>query len=121
MGELADQLQAEALELVLLNQLVKVDREQFKGDADMIAKNETIVQMNNIHFVILVLLFQMLQDFNLLLGLSMETGLVADHFQCHVDVVLVVVSFHHLAKAALANDFEYFVAVGHVVMDDVDV
>ena len=58
MGKLANQLQTEALKLVLFNQLVKVDGEQFKGDADMIAENKTIVQMNNIHLVILVLFFQ---------------------------------------------------------------
>lgn len=121
MGKLADQLQAEALELILLDQLIQVDGEQLEGDADVVAEDEAIVQVNDVHLIVLVLLFEVLEDFDLLLGLPMKTRLIANHFQCHVDVVLVVVGFHHLTETALADDFEHLVAVGHVVVDDVDV
>ena len=42
MGKLLHQGQAEALELVLLDQLVEVDAEKFKGEADMISEGKVV-------------------------------------------------------------------------------
>ena len=51
----------------------------------------------------------------------METRLITNHLQRHVDMVLVIVGFHYLAETAFANDFEYFVAVGHVVVNNMNI
>jgi hypothetical protein len=42
MSEFADELQAEALKLILLNQFVEVDVEELKDDAHVIPKHEII-------------------------------------------------------------------------------
>ena len=56
MGELAHQLQTETLKFVLFDELVEVDREQFESDAHVIAKDETVVQVDDVHLIVLVLL-----------------------------------------------------------------
>ena len=121
MGKLAHKLQTEALKLVFLYQLVEVDREELERDADVVTEDETVVQVNHVHLVVLVLFLEMFQDLYLLLSLTVKTWLIANHLERHVDVVLMVVGLHHLAKAALANDFEHLVAVGDVVVDNMNV
>ena len=106
MGKFAHQLQTEALKLVLLYQLVEVDGEEFERDADVVAEDEAIVQVDHIHLVVLILLLEVFEDLDLLLGLSVKARLVAHHLERHVDVVLVVVSLHYLAEAALAQDLQ---------------
>ena len=121
MGKLADQLETESLKLVLLDQFVQVDGQQFEGDAHVIAEDKTVVQVNNVHLVVLVLLLEVLEDLDLLLGLAVKPRLIPHHFQRHVHVILVVVSFDYLAKTSLADHFKHFVAIGHVIVDDVNV
>lgn len=120
-GKLADQLEAEPLELILLNEFVEVDGEELKRDANVIAEDEAVMEVDDVHLIVLVLLLEMLQDLDFFLSLPVKARLIPHHFERHVDVVLVVVSLDHLPEAALANDFEHFVAVGDVVVDDVDV
>ena len=68
-GELADELEAESLELVLLDELVQVDAEELEGDAGVVAEREVVEQVDDVVSVVLVLLAQVLQDADLLLGL----------------------------------------------------
>uniref|UniRef100_A0A182MWT8 Uncharacterized protein n=1 Tax=Anopheles culicifacies TaxID=139723 RepID=A0A182MWT8_9DIPT len=103
-GELAHKLHAKPLELVLLDQLVQVDVQQLERDAHVVAKHETVVHVDDVHRVVPILRPQVLQYADLLLCLPMEALLVADHLQRHVLKVSVIVRFHHLPKAALAND-----------------
>ena len=100
MGKLAHQLQREAGKLVLLDQLVQVHREQLERDANVIAEGERLVAVYDVVCVLLVLLAQMLQYADLLLGLPMEALLVAHYFQRYVRAQFVVVAFEHLTKAA---------------------
>ena len=57
--------------------------------------------MDDIAGVVLVLLPQVLQDPDLLLGLPMESLLVSNHLQSDVLVRLVVVHLQHLPKRPL--------------------
>ena len=57
--------------------------------------------MDDIAGVVLVLLPQVLQDPDLLLGLPMESLLVSNHLQSDVLVRLVVVHLEHLPKRPL--------------------
>ena len=68
-GELADELEAESLELVLLDELVQVNAEELEGDAGVVAEREVVEQVDDVVSVVLVLLAQVLQDADLLLGL----------------------------------------------------
>ena len=69
--ELADELEAEPLELVLLDELVEVDAEELEGDAGVVAEREVVEEVDDVVRVVLVLLPQVLQDADLLLGLGM--------------------------------------------------
>ena len=102
MGKLAHQLQREAGKLVLLDQLVQVHRQQLERDAYVIAEGERLVAVYDIECVLLVLLAQMLQYADLLLGLPMEALLIAHYLQRDVCAQFVVVAFEHLAEAAFA-------------------
>lgn len=97
-GELPDQREAEALELVLLDELVQVHAEQLEGHADVVSKGEVLQHVDDVHARVLVLLPQVLQDADLLCRLSVEALLIADHLQSHVALQLVVEGFHHLQK-----------------------
>lgn len=121
MGELPDQREAEALKLILFDELIKVHAEQLKGHADVVSEGEILQHVDDVHARVLVLLPQVLQDPDLLRRLPVEALLVADHLQGHVGLSFVVEGLHHLSEAALANDFEDFVAVCNVVMWDMDV
>ena len=120
-SELPDQLEAEPLKLVLLDQLIQVDGEQLEGDAGVGAEGEVVIHVDDVERVVLVLLAQVLQDPDLLLGLAVEPLLVPDHLQGHVVVVLVVVGLDHLPEAALAYHLENLVPVGQVVVDNVSI
>lgn len=105
-GELANQRQAEALELVLLDELVEVHAEQLERHADVVAEGEVLQHVDDVHGVVLVLLPQVLQDADLLGRLPVETLLVPHHLQGHVLVDFVVIGLDHLPKAPLPNDLE---------------
>lgn len=49
MGELPDQREAEALELVLLYELVQVHAEQLECHADVVAESEILQHVDHIH------------------------------------------------------------------------
>lgn len=120
-GELPNQLQREALELVLLDQLVEVDGEKLEGDAGVAPEAEVVIHVDDVERVVLVLLGEMLQDANLLLSLAVKPLFVSDHLEGDVLVRLVVVDFQDLTEGAFANYFEDFVAIGDVVVGDVGV
>ena len=121
MSELPDQLEAEPLKLVLLDQLIQVDGEQLEGDAGVGAEGEVVVHVDDVESVVLVLLPQVFQDSDLLLGLPVETLLVSHHLQGHVVVILVVVGLDHLPEAALAYHLQYLVPVCQVVVYNVSI
>lgn len=102
--KLADQWQAEALELVALDQLVQVHAEQLEGHADVVAEGEVLQHVHYVHGAIAVLLAQVLQNADLLLRLPVEALLVAHHLQRQVLLQLVVVHLGHLAETAFADD-----------------
>lgn len=101
--KLSDQLQTEPLELVLFDQLVQVDREQFERDAHVVPEREVVQHVDDVHRVVPVLAPQMLQDPNLLLCLVEEPHLIPDHLQRDVLARLVIEHFEHLAEASSAD------------------
>ncbi len=121
MGEFSHQLQAESLELVLLDQLVEIDAEELECDAGVTAKDKVVKHVDNVEGVVFVLFSQVLQDADLLLRLAMEPFLIADHLERHVQVAFVIIGLHHLAKAPLPDDFQNFIAVSQMVVGYVSV
>ncbi len=97
-GKLPDQREAEALELVLLDELIQVHAEQLEGHADVISEGEVFQHVDDVHGRVLVLLPQVLQDTDLLRCLPVEALLIADHLQGDVGLVLVVKGLHDLKE-----------------------
>lgn len=116
MGKLPDQREAEALKLVLLDELVQVHAEELEGHADVVSEGEVLQHVNDVHARILVLLLQVLQDADLLRCLPVEALLVADHFQSHMCLSLVVKGLHHLQEEKEEHD-----AVINLRLDILDV
>lgn len=121
MRKLTHQLQAKALEFVLLNQLVQIDREQLESDACVISERKRVEHVYDVHRVVLILFAKMLQDADLFLRLAMETLLVAHHLQGDIFALFVVIRLHHLPETTLAYHFEHFISVGYVIVRYVDV
>lgn len=67
-----------------------------------------------------VLLAQFVQQSNLDECLMMEALLVADDFDGDVRIGFVVERSDHLAEAAFADDLQNLVAIGYVVVGDLD-
>lgn len=65
-----DQLQAEPLEVVLLDELVQVDRQQLKGDAQVVAEHEVLLDVDDMVHVLRIVVAQVLQHLELNLGLQ---------------------------------------------------
>lgn len=116
MGELSNQRQAEALELILLDELIEVHAQQLECHADVVAEGEILQHVDDVHGVVLVLLPQVLQDSDLLCRLPVEALLVSHHLQGHVLVDFVVIGLDHLPKAPLPDDLEDLVPVSHVIV-----
>lgn len=104
--KLSDQWEAETLELVAFDQLIQVHAQQLKGHADVVAKGEVFKHVYDIHGAIPILLPQVFQDADFLLGLPVETLLVAHHFQGQMLLQFVVVHLRYLAKATLTNNLK---------------
>lgn len=104
-GELPDQREAEALELVLLDKLIEVHAEQLEGHADVVSEGEVLQHVDHIHIEVLVLLPQVLQDAYLLCRLSVEALLIADHLQSHMSLQLVVEGLYHLQKEKQHSEY----------------
>jgi len=120
-GKLPHELQAEAVELVLLDQLVQVDAQQLKRHADVRPKDKVLQHMDNIHPAFAVLAPQLLQYTYLLRRLPVESLLIPYDLHGYVRPCLVVIRLHHMPKTALANHFQYFISVREVIMYDMEV
>lgn len=64
-GEAANYGQTEALETVGLHQLIQVDAQEFKGDAEVIAEVEEVLHVHHVVGVVFVLPSESFQDLQL--------------------------------------------------------
>ena len=94
--KLSYQRQAEADVLALLDQFVQVHAEKLERDADVVSEAEELVGVDDVVRAVAVLLLEVFQDLDLLLGLAVEALLVAHDLQCHVVVGFVVVDLEYL-------------------------
>ena len=73
-GEFPDELEREASELVLFDQLVQVDAEDFERDADVVAKSEMVQHQHSVAAPVRIQTPQMVQNTNLLFSLPMKSN-----------------------------------------------
>jgi len=114
-------LQTKSLELILLNELIQIERQELEGDASMVTECEIVTHVNYIHTVIFIQFPQMFQDPDLLLSLPMKAFLIANHFESHVYVILVIEGLDDLAETSLPDHFENLIAIANVIVLYVDV
>jgi hypothetical protein len=57
----SDERSAQASELILLDQLVKVDTEKLEGETQMLTMNESVLQTEEVMVIVLVVLAVQLQ------------------------------------------------------------
>ena len=106
-GKHADQTHAQSSELVLLDQLVQVHREQLKDQTQVTPVNEGILQSQNmVPIVHIVTLVQKLEDRYLHHTLVKVGGFVFDHFDSHDRIRLQVLALDDLTKRSLTQDIQ---------------
>lgn len=115
-SELAHESDAEALELVLLYELVQVHRQQLERDADVISEQEMFLHVNDVGRVLRVDPAEVVENADFLLGLSVKPFLIAHHLEGDADAVLVVEGVHHLPETAFADHLQNFIAVGDMIV-----
>lgn len=110
-----DEDRREAAELVGLDQLVEVDTQKLRDNAEMAPEVEVVRHLDHVVLVLWVPLDDLLQNFDLNQGLSVEALLVADNLDCDGSASLVVTAVHNLTKRSLSEDIADLVAVTQVV------
>lgn len=83
-------------EVVDLQKLKQVHRQQFEADAKMLPEDDIVFHVNNVHDIVRVVLFQEVQYLQLYSCLVLVLLLVFDYFQCHYVFCLVVNAFNGL-------------------------
>ena len=80
-GEPLDQAEGEALEVVHLDEVVKVDAQQLERDAEMLAEGERIEALDDVLLVLRIVLVQCLDEPGLNKTLLKESLLILEDFQ----------------------------------------
>ena len=94
---------AQSSELVLLDELVQVHREQFEDQAQVLFVNKCILQSQNVVVIVLVHpSVQQIQHRHLHHTLVEVSRLVLDHLDCNHLLCFQVLTLHDLAEGALA-------------------
>lgn len=106
------------MEVVVLDEVIQIDREQFERYDQMLPKDHIVLNPNNVERVVRVIQLQVHQYLQLHPSLVLEPPLVANQFDRDEFLRLVVEAFKCLAKAALAQELYDLKAVGDVVLHD---
>mmetsp|Transcript_24009 Transcript_24009/g.42929 ORF Transcript_24009/g.42929 Transcript_24009/m.42929 type:complete len:303 (-) Transcript_24009:952-1860(-) len=118
-GETADEPQRDSLEVVVLDEFVKVDAEQFEGDTKVIPKVEVIHHVHDVGGALEVLLPDVLQDLHFHKRLMVESLLVANYLQSHTSIVGLEVSrSDNLSEGSLSKRGHHLVAVQEMVVQN---
>ena len=84
----------------------------------MLSKKQIVEDSDHIVLIMHIIIIQIFQDFELDSSLVLELFLVSDYFESHLLLCLVIEAFDCLSKAALSQEFKYFVSVAQVVVKD---
>ena len=106
------------IEVVDLEELEQIHAHQLEADAEMLAEDHIVVQMDHIHNVFGVILLQELQDFQLNTGLVVVLLLVLHDFDADLLLDLVVEAFDCRSERALSQEALDFVSIANVVVRD---
>ncbi len=91
------------MEVVVLYELIKVNRQQLKAYDQMLPKDRIVFQPDDIVHIIRIVFLQVHQDLELHSCLVMEPLFVSDNLHCHKRVCLIVIAFKGLAETTLTQ------------------
>ena len=134
MGEPTNEMNTEALIIILSDQFVEIDArerrrdrtgrererervspQQFEGDAEMRSEVERFFDMNNIQRVVGIQSFEMRENLHFYETLILETFLIANDLQCHGFFLLVIETAKHQAERAFAQRLDNLEAITDVI------
>ena len=111
LGELARQVERDALEVGVAQQVVQVVGEELEDETQVVAVHEVALELDNVGAQLVLVLIHELQEAHLDLRLLQERPLVLDDLDGDELVRLAVVGLDHLAERALADERVDVVAV----------
>lgn len=82
----------------------------------MVAEHEVVQNVNAVHGVVLVLLFQVFEDLDFLFGLSVEALFITNKLQSSVRLRLVVVRLYNLPERTLSEDFQHLISIRDMIV-----
>eukprot|EP00420_Gonyaulax_spinifera_P006924 CAMPEP_0197932982 /NCGR_PEP_ID=MMETSP1439-20131203/109423_1 /TAXON_ID=66791 /ORGANISM="Gonyaulax spinifera, Strain CCMP409" /LENGTH=139 /DNA_ID=CAMNT_0043555791 /DNA_START=214 /DNA_END=634 /DNA_ORIENTATION=+ len=94
----ADEPKRHTLEVVVLDELVEVDAQELKRDAEVVPEVEVVQHVHDIRGALDIPLTQVLKDLHLNKGLVVESLLVAHHLEGDVVARLVIEGANHLSE-----------------------
>ena len=104
------------LKIVNLEKLKQVHAEQLKTDTEVFPEHHIVFQVNHVHDILLIVVFQELQQFKFYASLVHIFLLVLDDFQAHLLLGLVVDTFESGAETTLAQERKHFEPKSDVVV-----
>lgn len=99
-GKPSDKILSDASEVVLFDELVEIETEEFEGDDEVLSEYQVVEHPDDVVLVLLVVVVQVLQDLQLHACLVLEFLLVPDDFNGHHFVGLVVKALQSLSETA---------------------
>lgn len=81
------------MKIAVFDEFVQVETQQFKCNAQMISKDNVILNSHNVILIVRIVLLEKLQDFNLNLSLMLKLFLVSYDLQCNKLFMLVIEHF----------------------------
>jgi len=106
---------SDSLKVILLDELVQIDAQQFKDNDKVFSKDEVVQNSDDVILVLFVIQVEQLEYLQLHARLVLELLLITHKFERNQLVSLMVETLERLAKAATAQRFEHLVSVVNVV------
>ena len=106
----------EALEIIILDELVQVDTQHLEDDAHMASEREAVLDPHYVLAVVHVAIPQGLEDLDLDLSLLMELLPVLQDFEGYMLFSLVVIAAENHSECASSQLLENFISVQDLVL-----
>jgi hypothetical protein len=105
-----------SLEIVVFNELIQIDAQHFKSDANMRPESIVVPNSHNVLAVFMVLISKCLQDFDLNFSLLMEFFPVFQNLDGHMLFSLVIKASQNDTKGSPSQLFLDFISVLQLVL-----
>lgn len=117
-GEPSHQAQTIASEVILLDELIQVDGEKFKRYEQMLPEIAGVLDPDDVHLIVGVVVSQVSHDVQLNLRLVLELLLVSNDLDRHQFACLVISAFQGLAERSFTQEVKHFEPERKVVTQD---